>query len=80
MSVTRAWGLLLALSAGSTLLAASGLQGRLFAVPILVLSGTKAHVILARYLGLAAAPRIRAGFDLVLGAVLVLFTVLASLA
>jgi len=77
MNVTRAWLWLLVLSAASTTLAASGMHGKVFVVLVLSLAGAKAHVILARYLGLAAAPSIRAGFDLSLTAALILFAVLA---
>ena len=77
MTVTRAWLALLVLSAASTGLAASGAHGAVFVVLVLSLAGAKAHVILSRYLGLSAAPPIRAGFDLALGVVLVLFAVLA---
>ncbi len=77
MTVTRAWIMLLALSAASTALAASGLGGAGFALVVLTLAGAKARIILSAYLGLAAAPAIRAGFDAVLVAVLVLFAVLS---
>ena len=61
---TKAWALLVALSAASTALAASGLSGAALALPILILAGLKAHVILRDYLGLAAAPDWLRGFDL----------------
>lgn len=61
---TKAWALLVALSAASTALAASGLSGAALALPILILAGLKAHVILRDYLGLAAAPGWLRGFDL----------------
>lgn len=77
MTVTRAWLLLLALSAASTALAVSGMHDALFVVAVLTLAGAKAHTILARYLGLAAAPSIWAGFDLSLALVLILFAVLS---
>lgn len=61
---TKAWGWLLVLSAASTGLAASGLAGPALALPILILAGCKAHVILCAYLGLSAAPAWLRGFDL----------------
>lgn len=61
---TKAWALLLALSAASTALAASGLTGATLALPILILAGVKAHVILRDYLGLSVAPGWLHGFDL----------------
>ena len=61
---TKAWILLLALSAASTALAASGLIGAALALPVLALSGLKAHVILRDYLGLVVAPGWLRGFDL----------------
>jgi cytochrome c oxidase subunit IV len=62
--VTKAWGWLLVLSAASTALAASGLTGAALTLPILMLAGLKAHVILRDYLGLAVAPGWLRGFDL----------------
>lgn len=73
----RAWLVLLALSAVSTAFAASGLRGTVFAVLVVSLAGAKAHVILTQYLGLAAAPQIRTGFDVALAAFLFLVTALA---
>lgn len=73
MTVTRAWLWLLALSAASTLLAASVEAGAWFVIAVLALAGAKARLILSSYLGLAAAPAIRTGFDLVLAGLLVLF-------
>ena len=61
---TKAWAMLLALSAGSTALAASGLTGAALTLPILILAGLKAHVILRDYLGLTVAPGWLRGFDL----------------
>lgn len=61
---TRAWLILLALSAASTALAASGHGGAAVTLPILVLAGLKAHVILRDYLGLSVAPGWLRGFDL----------------
>jgi len=66
MTLTRAWMLLIALSLGSTLVAASGLSGRWLAVLVLPLAWAKAQVILTRYLGLAQAPAVARGFALVL--------------
>ncbi len=61
---TKAWGWLLALSAASTALAASGITGVALALPVLALAGLKAHVILRDYLRLATAPAWLRGFDL----------------
>jgi len=70
----RAWGLLLALGAVTTL--AAGLGGRLAApllgAVILAVAWAKARLILARYLGLAQAPGWLGGFQAVLGAFLLL--------
>ncbi|MBP9181654.1 MAG: cytochrome C oxidase subunit IV family protein [Fuscovulum sp.] len=65
--VTKAWAWLVALSAASTGLAASGLAGPTFALCVLALAGLKARVILSRYLGLVSAPGWQRGFDLGLG-------------
>lgn len=63
----RAWAWLLALSLGSTVVSLwawpDGLAP-LAGATILVLAWLKARVILARYLGLAAAPFWRRGFDI----------------
>lgn len=75
--VTKAWILLLALSAASTALAASGLAGAALALPILMLAGLKAHVILRDYLGLASAPGWLRGFDLGLALLILAFAGLA---
>lgn len=77
MTVTRAWLLLLGLSAASTLLAATVDTGAWFVLTVLGLAGAKARLILSSYLGLSAAPAIRTGFDLTLAALLVLFAGLA---
>lgn len=61
---TRAWATLLALSAASTALAASGLGGAALVLPVLALAGLKAHVILRDYLRLATSPVWLRGFDL----------------
>ena len=74
---TKAWILLLALSAGSTALAASGLIGAALALPVLALSGLKAHVILRDYLGLVVAPGWLRGFDLGLSLLILAFAGLA---
>ena len=74
---TKAWARLVALSAASTALAASGLTGAALAVPILVLAGLKAHLILRDYLGLMVAPGWLRRFDLVLALVIVAFGGLA---
>ena len=75
--VTKAWILLLALSAASTALAASGLAGAALVLPILTLAGLKAHVILRDYLGLSVAPGWLRGFDLGLALLIVTFAGLA---
>jgi Prokaryotic Cytochrome C oxidase subunit IV len=69
---TKAWAILIALSAASTALAASGLGGASLALPILALAGLKAHVILKDYLQLSTAPGWLRGFDL--GLSLLIFT------
>ena len=75
--VTKAWVLLLALSAASTALAASGLGGAALALPVLALSGLKAHVILRDYLGLVVAPGWLRGFDFGLSLLILAFAGLA---
>ena len=75
--VTKAWVLLMALSAASTAMAASGLGGAALVLPILTLAGLKAHVILRDYLGLAIAPGWLRGFDLGLTLLIVSFAGLA---
>ncbi len=77
MTVTRAWIMLLCLSAASTALAASGIGGAGFVLTVLGLAGAKARLILTAYLGLSRAPAIRSGFDLALGLLLILFAALA---
>jgi cytochrome c oxidase subunit IV len=79
VTVTRAWGLLIALSALSTAIAASGLSGRWLAALVLPIAWAKAQVILNRYLGLAQAPAIARGFALVLGLFMALLIGLAVL-
>ncbi len=78
--VTRAWALLIALSALSTAVAASGAQGRILAFLVLPLAWAKAQIILNRYLHLSQAPAIARGFALVLAGLMVLLIGLASLA
>jgi hypothetical protein len=75
--VTIAWAWLLALSAASTALAASGVTGAALALPVLALSGLKAHVILRDYLRLATAPTWLRGFDLGLTLLVLTFAGLA---
>ncbi|MEZ5797851.1 MAG: hypothetical protein R3D63_10475 [Paracoccaceae bacterium] len=75
--VTLAWVQLVALSAASTALAASGLVGAGLALPVLALAGLKAHVILGHYLRLATAPAWLRGLDLGLLLLLALFSLLA---
>ncbi|TDL76328.1 nitric oxide reductase F protein [Palleronia sediminis] len=70
-----AWATLIALSLGSTALAASGLWVHwpvASGVAVLVLAWWKARIILARYLGLDAAPAWRRRFDFGLGCLCVL--------
>lgn len=74
---TRAWAMLLALSAASTLLAASGLAGVALVLPVLALAGFKAHVILRDYLRLSTAPGWLRGFDLGLTLLMLAFAGLA---
>ena len=80
MSVTTAWLLLLALSAGSTAAAAGGITGLPLAQFVLALAWGKARLILNRYLGLLQAPAIARGFALVLALYMVLLTTLAAAA
>jgi hypothetical protein len=79
---TRAWALLLALSLGSTLLAAFAAGGPGGAGPVagaamLILAWAKARTILTHYLGLSRAPLWRRGFALVLGLYMALLLGLA---
>ncbi|PIP97738.1 MAG: nitric oxide reductase F protein [Rhodobacterales bacterium CG18_big_fil_WC_8_21_14_2_50_71_9] len=69
----RAWALLVALSLATTALTAligDGAPHPALAGAVLALAGLKASVILRRYLGLAAAPLWRKGFETVLAALL----------
>ena len=75
--VTKAWATLLALSAASTALAASGATEAALALPVLALSGLKAHVILRDYLRLVSAPAWLRGFDLGLTLLILTFAGLA---
>jgi hypothetical protein len=77
MTPTQAWLVLLALSAGSTLAAGSGLAGPMLALIVLALAWAKARVILGAYLGLQEAPRWQRGFDLGLALLLITMAVLA---
>lgn len=77
MTPTRAWAMLIALSAASTLLAASGITGAALALPVLILSGLKAHLVLRDYLGLSVAPGWLKGFDLGLALLILAFAALA---
>ena len=76
-SVTKAWATLLALSAASTALAASGTTGAALMLPILMFAGGKAHVILRDYLQLATAPAWLRGFDLGLALLILAFACLS---
>lgn len=64
-----AWGCLIALSLASTLLSLPGLWAHwpvVTGIAILVLAWLKARIILSQYLGLAAVPSWRRGFDFAL--------------
>ncbi len=68
--LSRAWLALIALSAGSTAVAAlvaMDLHRAAAGAAILLLAWLKSRVILSRYLGLAQAPGWRRGFNLVQG-------------
>ena len=73
-ALTRAWVMLLALSAASTVLSIAVTQGTLGAVlptaigaAVLILAWAKARIILGAYLRLREAPAIQRGFALSLG-------------
>lgn len=69
----KAWGLLVALSAITTILATFGIDwGGGIAVVILVISGWKARIILNNYLGLEASRFWRRGFNASIGMFLLL--------
>lgn len=76
MTLTRAWILLVALSALTTI-AAAGLGGRWLALAVLPLAWAKAQLILNRYLQLSQAPAIARGFALVLALFMALMLGLA---
>ncbi|WP_299351224.1 cytochrome C oxidase subunit IV family protein [uncultured Shimia sp.] len=68
-ALTKAWIWLIALSAGSAVVAmlvAQGMDRRIAGAAILVLALLKSRTILTRYLGLSEAPSLRRGFNLVL--------------
>ena len=74
-----AWLWLTALSMAATAAALAvdwGLAREASGAAILILSGAKARLILGRYLGLAATPGWRRGFDLCMGLFLVLLLTL----
>ena len=69
----KAWGQLVALSAGTTALATFGVDwGGGFVVIILILSGWKARIILNSYLGLKASKFWQRGFNAFIGMFLIL--------
>lgn len=68
-TIIRAWLWLLALSIGSTVAALvvnSGTQATIAGSIILLLAWAKSRIILAQYLGLAQAPAIKRGFNMVM--------------
>jgi hypothetical protein len=82
-SLLRAWGWLVGLSAASTVIAVMVSQSALAdtaatlaGTVIVTLAWAKARLILARYLGLAAAPFWQRGFEIVLGLYVVLLLAL----
>lgn len=77
MSYTHAWLTLIALSAGSTLLAYFGAAGVAAGLAILGLAWIKAQVILRVYLGLQNAPSWGRGFALVLAMYMIGIMILA---
>lgn len=80
MTLTRAWMVLIAFSAISTVIAASGQAGLVVILLILALAWAKALIILRRYLGLARAPGWSHGFAVVLGGYMILVMGLAAAA
>lgn len=76
MTVTRAWMLLIVLSAGSTL-ASLAPQGVALVGAVMVLAAVKADLIVNHYLGLAQAPAFARGFRLVLTVFVLLLAGLA---
>lgn len=80
MSVTRAWLILMALSALATAVSVLG-GGALWAVlAILLAAWIKARIVLRAYLELARAPEWSRGFSLVLGLFMIAIMGLAALA
>lgn len=75
--LTKNWLILIALSAVSTAIAASGATGAALTLAVLILAGLKARVILSAYLGLNAVPGWQRGFDLGLTLLLALMAALA---
>ncbi|MCB2128183.1 MAG: hypothetical protein KDE03_03685 [Rhodobacteraceae bacterium] len=67
MTATQGWLTLVALSAGSTLIAWGGGTGAWVNLAILALAWAKAQIVLNVYLGLAKVPGWSRGFALVLG-------------
>lgn len=69
-ALCRAWGTLIVLSLGSTVLSMIVLPEVWMAVAgasILLLAWVKARIVLACYMGLARAPAWQRGFDICLG-------------
>ncbi len=70
-----AWGSLIALSLGATLLSLAGIWSiwpLAAGIAVLTLAWLKARIILSQYLGLAAAPFWRRGFEFALAALCLL--------
>ena len=80
MSATQAWIFLVMLSAGSTLIAASGQTGLAVSLAILALAWLKARTVLRVYLGLAKAPAWARGFAIVLAGYMLLAMALVAMA
>ncbi|WP_137699345.1 cytochrome C oxidase subunit IV family protein [Marimonas lutisalis] len=80
MRITRAWIFLVALSAGSTVIAVSGQTGLAISLAILLLAWAKALIIVRSYLGLAEAPAWGRGFAMVLGGYMLLAMALVVMA
>ena len=80
MSLTQTWGLLVGLTALSTVLAAAGSLGPVALAAILILAWIKAHLILRDYLGLHRSPQVLRGFDTMLGLVMMAMLTLAWMA
>ena len=77
MTLTRTWGLLVALSALTAGLTAFDPARVVLVVAVLILAGLKARLILNQYLRLCTAPGWQRGFDLGLLALLLAFGGLA---